>query len=334
MKHTALQSFIKHLRDADPAHRASLYFIIAKEAHPRDEAVKLLREKLEGEWSCFEAKKLEPRKLGEEAGSYTFFSRKRVICIQNLHELNKAAQAQLEELIAHPSADLTFVLTSESWNRGTKFYKNAEKQGVILDIPEEKPWEKERTVRGWLMERVQKEGYQIRPDAAQLMLQQLGTNATLLEQELQKLFAYTVADKIITVSAVTAICDVVNTQNIWQLGDAVLKRDGAGALGVAKALMADGLPFFGLMTQLRTQIQNKFQVCSILETGGNPADVAAHFPYMKGRILDENCRLAHGYGMERFRRAVLAFAETELKAKSQPLTDEWLAERLITQLIR
>lgn len=332
MKYTALQPFLKHLRDAAPAHCASLYFLVAKEPHTRKEALKMVKEKLEGEWTVYEAKRLEPRILAEEVGSYTFFSRKRVICIDNIHELNKTTQTQLETLLEKPIADLTFVLSGESWNRGTKFYKNAEKQGVILDVPDEKPWEKERSIRQWLIDYVQKEGYQLQPEAVQLMLQQLGTDALLLEQELQKLFLYTIEKKRITIEDVTAICGVVNVRNIWQLGDAVLKRDSAQAISIAKALMADGLPFFSLMTQLRTQIQNKFQVCSILTTGGGLADVAAHFPYMKGRILEQNCQLAQGYGLERFRRAVITFADTELRAKSQNISDEWLTERLITHL--
>lgn len=333
MKYTALQAFAKHVREAAPDHFASLYFVLAKEAFARDEAVKLLEQKLNCEWKTLDAKKLEPNQLNDEANSYSFFSRQKCIHIRNLQDLAKHTQQALEVFVEKMPRDLRLILSAETWNRATKFYKNVEKQGIVLDIPEEKSWEKEGAMQQWLVARAAQEGFQLRPDAAQLMTQQLGTDALQLTQELLKLTAYVGTRKEITVQDINAICDVVNVQNIWQLGDALMQRDGGAAIKISKALIADGLPFFVLMKQIRTQVQTKFQICSILSTGGTPADVASQYPYMKGRILDQNCRMAQNYGMARFRRAMLVLAETELMAKSQS-DDGWLAERLITQLIR
>lgn len=334
MKYTALQAFSKHIREAGPDHYSPLYFILAKESFVRDEASKMLENKFAGEWQTLEAKKLEPQQLNDEVNSYSFFHKQKCIHIRNLHDLSKQAQQALEPIIEKPLRDLRLILSAESWNRATKFYKNAEKQGIVLDIPEEKSWEKESSMQQWLIARATQDGIQLRPDAALLMTQQLGTDASQLSQELQKLGAYIGARTEITTKDVMAICAVVNVQNIWQLGDAIMQRDGAIAMKISKALIADGLPFFVLMKQIRTQMQTKFQVCSILANGGNPGDVAAAFPYMKGRILDQNCRLANNYGIARFRRAMLVLAETELMAKSQSGDDGWLAERLITHMVR
>lgn len=334
MKYTQLQAFAKHIRDASPDHLSSLYFILAKESFTREEAVKLLQQKLEGEWKVFDAKKMDVQALHDEHGSYSFFSRKKNILIRDLHEATKATLQVLESFIEKPSSDLTFIFASESCNRATKFYKNAEKQGIILDIPEEKSWEKENSMQQWIVQQVRQEGFQIQPDTVRLMVQQLGTDAASIQQELNKLYAYLGERREITPQDIAAICNVVQQQNIWQLGDALMKRDGASAIEISKALITDGLPFFVLMKQIRTQFQTKFQVCSILTSGGTQADVAAQFPYMKGRILEQNCSLALNYGIPRFRRAMLTLAETELMAKSQSGDDSWLAERLITHLIR
>jgi DNA polymerase-3 subunit delta len=334
MKYTALTAFAKHVREAGPDHFSPLYFILAKESFVRDEAVKLLEQNLKGEWQTLESKKLDPNELSDAINTYSFFSKQKCVYVRNIQDLSKQAQQVLELIIEKPPCDLRLILSGETWNRTTKFYKNSEKQGVVLDIPEEKSWEKENTMQQWLATRAQQEGVQLRPDAAHLMIQQIGTDPAFLAQELHKVHTYIGARKEITVQDVAAICDVVNIQNIWQLGDALMQRDGGLAIKIGKALMADGLPFFVLMKQIRTQLQTKFQVCSILTTGGNPGDVAAAYPYMKGRILDQNCRLASGYGMARFKRAMLVLAETELMAKSQSVDDGWLAERLITQLIK
>lgn len=334
MKYTALTAFAKHVREAGPDHFSPLYFILAKESFVRDEAIQLLEQKLTGEWRNFEAKRLEPEQLNDEIHSFSFFSKQKCIHIRNIQDLGKPVQQILEELIEKQPRDVRLILSGETWNRATKFYKNSEKQGIVLDIAEEKSWEKEGSMQQWLIVRAAQDGFNLRPDAAQLMVQQIGTDSSFLSQELYKVCTFAGKRTEITIQDVSAICDVVNIQTIWQLGDALMQRDGASAIRIGKGLLAEGLPFFVLMKQIRTQMQTKFQVCSILATGGNPGDVAAAFPYMKGRILDQNCRLANQYGISRFRRAMLTLAETELMAKSQSAEDGWLAERLITQLVR
>ncbi len=334
MKYTAPQPFAKHIREAAPSHFSCLYFIICKEGYVRTESVNLLKQNLKGEWTVLEGKGLTPQQLSNEVNAYSFFTSNKIIHIRSLHELSKATQQQLEVFLQKPLKNLTIVLSGESCNRATKFYKNVEKLGVVLDIPEEKSWEKENSIQQWLFNYAASKGVKMPHECARLLVQQMGTDKENLSSELEKLITFLGERKEITIDDVTTICDVVNLQNIWQLGDALLQRNGADAVKIAKGLMQDGLPFFVLMKQIRTQLQTKFQVCSILASGGTQGDVTALFPYMRGRILEQNCNLAKSFGMERFRRAMLTLGEIELMAKSQSGEDSWLLLRLILKLVK
>ncbi|MBS4168292.1 hypothetical protein [Parachlamydia sp. AcF125] len=67
-------------------------------------------------------------------------------------------------------------------------------------------------------------------------------------------------------------------------------------------------------------------------SGGNLADIAAQFPYMKGAILKKNLQMARAYGLERFKKGMMLIDETELLAKNSGADSACLAERLLIKL--
>lgn len=312
-----------------------LYLIVAKEAHIREEAVShLLKHTAQGDMSVrtFDGSRVQIEELFQEFDTLSFFSKKRIVVLHRLEEMPKPLLKRLESYLSSPHPDVCLIMDAGEINRATNIFKLSEKNGVVLDVPEEKPWEKQRSMQSWLLEQAGKHGCSMAADAAHMMVQQLGTDGLTLSRELEKLVLYIGGRTQITLSDVQAVCGAVNTHTAWQLGDALVQRNAAEALKIGTGLLDDGVSFFQLIRQIRSQFQTKYQVCSLLTNGGSPADVACEFPYMKGRILDQNCRMAHGYGMARFQKAMLKIDETEAMAKSVTADEYLLTERLIAEL--
>lgn len=339
MKYSTISAFEKHLEGAAPKHFSDIYLILAKESFARKQATDrltalVLKNEVSPELSLhvFDAEKNAVDEVLQELETMAFFSKRRVIVIHNADSFDKAATLKLEAYCSVPNRAVCLVVTASTLNRATTFYKKLEKVGVVLDVAEEKPWEKEKTLADWLHKESIRQGKQLSPQVTQMLIKQLGSDQMLLSNELAKLICYVGERKAIVEKDVEAICPVTNLANGWQLGEAIFRRDATSALRISKGLLADGIALIALLRQIRSQFQTEFQVCSILAHGGTEGDVAREFPYMKGMILERHIRQSQTYGVHRFKQGLLAIDETEVQAKNSATDAEFLAEKLIIKL--
>lgn len=338
MKYNNLRAFEKHLEGAYPSHLAPVYLLLAKDDFQRKEAYhRLIHHLLGGQVNplalrVFDEDKIDIDKVIEELQSLVFFSTKRIIVIEHAENLLKPATERLLSYYEQPNPSLFLVLIGTSISAATSFYKKSEAIGVILEIPEEKPWEKEKSLKEWIDKKMANLGKQIDPQANQMLLKQIGTDQAILNQEIEKLACYVGERRQVQVQDVNAVCISVNVENVWQLGEAIFRRDGAAALRIALALIQEGTPLLILLRQIRSQFQTDFQVCTILSQGGNAVDVGKQFGYMKGQILEKHIQLAKNYGIERFRKGILLIDDAEFASKNSSMENAYLVERLIAKL--
>lgn len=339
MKYTNLRAFEKHLEGASPAHFSNIYMILIKDRFTRKMAVdrlltSLLKEQKHPELclKIFEGEQLSANSVLEELNGLTLFSERQVIAVELPEKPAKPLLTALESYSKNPSRSLFLIISSAAVNHSTNFYKSLEKTSVLLEVAEEKGREKERTLIEWVTAKVAAAGKKIESQASHYFLQQVGTDLALLHNELEKLLCYVGDRTNIIVQDVSAICANINFETIWQLGEAIFRRDAATALRISKALLDDGTAFLSLVRQIRTQFQTEYQVCSILNSGGNSSDISKQFPYMTGFILDRHQKMAQAYGMSRFKKGILHIDQLETLAKNSALTHELLAEMLIIKL--
>lgn len=338
MKYTNLAAFEKHLEGAAPNHFSQIYLVLSKESFVRKQATDVLTalylkgEQPELSLHTFDGDKHSIDMIMRELMSMPLFSKKRLIIVHNVDALDKDATTKLEAYAAAPNRSVCFAATATTVNRATTYYKKMEKIGVVLDVAEEKPWEKEKYVADWLFNEAAKIGKKLPMPSCQALVKQLGTDQSVLQSELQKLICYVGERQTITDRDIAAICSVANLDNGWQLGEAIFRRDPPAALRISKGLLTDGIALIALLRQIRSQFQTEFQICTILTRGGTPNDVAQEYPYMKGAILDRHVRQSQEYGLQRFKEGVLAIDAAELQAKNSMVDPDFIAERLIIKL--
>ncbi|PJD95953.1 MAG: DNA polymerase III subunit delta [Parachlamydia sp.] len=338
MKYTNFSAFEKHVQHAAPNHFAPLYLLIAADDFERQKAENLLRREILGKkhppyaFVSREAEAFTLQELVNELSSGDMFTPRRIVLIQHLEGLKKAQKEHLENYFANPAPNICVICSAVSFNRGTTFYKKAEKAGVIFDVEEKKPWELEKLWIEQVAAAIQAEGKTIEHGAAHLLVKQVGSSSALLHQEIEKLMCYGGNRAAVTVKDIQAVCVKASLETIWQLGDAIFQREAALALRIGLALLEEGTPFLILLRQIRSQFQTKFQLCSIHASGGTLADITAQFPYMKGAVLDKNLAMAREYGLARFKQGMILIDAFELEAKNGSADSAYLAERLLIKL--
>ena len=282
MKYSNLRAFEKHVEGTVVWHSAKCLCYPPKEEDFAEKAFTASSTK--AEIKVFESEQANIDDILMELNAFSLFAEKRVVLINNADKFPKSSCEKLEAYFAAPNRSVCLILSASSLSASTNFYKKIEKAGVILDLIEEKPWEKEKSLSEWGASKISSRREKtIHPQALQHLVKQVGSDQGLLQNELEKLISYVGDRKEITPQDVGAICTGVNDENIWQLGEAIFRLDAAAALRISKALLDDGVPFMTLLRQIRSQFQTDFQVCTILSSGGSKADVAGQFPDNVGK---------------------------------------------------
>lgn len=341
MKYTHLNAFKKHVQDSIPDLLSDIYLILAKEEYIRRQAIDcLIRsslpevKSLEMSVQVFDAAEYTANSILQELETLNFFVKKRIVVVHHVDHFDKASTLKFEAYFAKPNRSVMLILAAETLKSTMTFYKRAEKAGVVFDVPEEKPWEKEKSLTEWVLQEAFASQKQMSPSTALSFVKRIGHDQSLLYQELKKLFCYIGDRPAIQTLDIEAICTTTQMDTGWQLGEAVFQKNTGEALRMARGILAEGAAFIALLRQLRSQFQTQVLISSILKNGGTAADVALEFPYMKGAILDKNIRQSQGYGMDPLRQGLLMIDQTELAAKSTGANIEFLADMLMVKLTK
>lgn len=338
MKYTQLNAFEKHLNAASPHHFADVYVILSKESFERRLGEELLLKFMHSAFSGLSPVILEGEDVGAQAlrtelNTLSFFTPRHLVVIQHVEKLKAAAKEVLDDYLTKPSRKLFLVLSAESLAVNTVLYKKAEKAGVVLELGiGEKSWEKESRMAEWLVSSAASADKKLDSRAAQAMLQQLGVDQALLNQELQKLICYVGERSLITTEDVVTICINVNVETIWQLGEAIFKSEAGSAFRIAKSLLRQGGALIPLLRQLRTQFQTGLLVSSVLSKGGAPEEISKSLPYLKGSLLQRQIDFSKRYGMARYKKGLIQIDATETLSKNSAVDHELLLDKLLITL--
>lgn len=340
MKYTNINSFEKHLKDASPSHLSPVYLILSKDRfllkNGVDLFLKALKHKDSSSFSVisFDSEHLSIGAIQDELLTQSLFSKQKAVWVDLGEKPATSFLKDLQECIDSLSQGTYVLFSAAAINHATGFYKKVEKLGIILEVAEEKSWEKEKNLAAWVVQQLTEDGKTIESHACQQLIKQIGSDQAVLFQEIRKLVCYIGDRKHITLEDVRAICTTINIENAWQLGEALFKRDIAASMRISKALLDEGTPFLTLLRQMRNQFQTDYAICTILDSGGTGQEISQAFPYMKGFILEKHMRTAKEYGRENFRNGLLHIDAMELMAKNGSVDPYFLAELLTIKLTR
>lgn len=339
MRYDNLPAFEKYLEGTPLKQLSQFYFVIGKEKIEFEEAIDLLLRFIlpsdamrEFALTSFNGAQIQEAALGEALDSASFFSELQVIYIKQFDESKKTIQEKIEKSLSHLQPSQYILLHAGSWPKNSSFYKAAEKQGMILDLAELKPWEKEKRLIAWVNKQVIEARKLISYPVCQLLVKRVGNDQLLLSQEIKKLLIYCAEKKEITAQDVEAICIQEQIDTIWQLGEAIFRRDTAAALHTGNAFLSDGQPLLPLLRQIRSQFQTELQVCLLLAQGKQGHEITQQFPYMKGQILERHLHQAKHYGLKAIKEGLLLIDETEIRAKNSSIDEKILLELLLCYL--
>ncbi len=326
MKYDNVSGFTKHIEASAQKHLSAVYLIIHKEEGTRKTLLQTTLHFCPKPHITFSCDSCDPRTLLLELQTGSLFSPQKSIV---LHQIEKAKKAQevLLDFLKRPQPSIYLVLETGSLSPTSPLYKEIEKIGVIFDGSKEKAWMKEKALVEWVKQEVQKRGKKINDQVAADFIRQIGREMAVVPSELDKLCLYIGKQVEITGKDIAAICIKASHETIWQLGDAIFARDRKGALAALSSLLAqeESVPLV-LIKQIRSQMETKFQVASMLAEGRTPGEITEHYPYMQGQILGRNISQAQTFGLQSLKQALILLDETEFQLKNAKTDPKFLIE--------
>ncbi len=186
--------------------------------------------------SLFDARSNTVAGVLQAADTATFTLGTRLLLVSAADAWKAADRDRVADYLADPVPGVCIALAGENFRKTERLTKLLEKGGQVLryDLP------KRSEVAGWLREHARARGARLgAPEARRLVALVGADHPDLLESELAKLAAYTLG-RPITEHDIDAVCSPTLDARIYELTDAVGKRDAAAAFRVLEGLFAGG----------------------------------------------------------------------------------------------
>ncbi|WP_428386295.1 DNA polymerase III subunit delta [Mucisphaera sp.] len=153
----------------------------------------------------------------DELRTFGLMQSHKLVVVEEAEAFVKEHRSALERYAESPSEHATLVLRSPVWRKG-KLDKRIEQIGAIVACEPPSP----REAAAWLTRRAKAEhGAELRPEAASMLVERLGTDLARLDQEVGKLTAMVENDRI-TTDDVLRVVGKSSDEQAWIAQDAAL----------------------------------------------------------------------------------------------------------------
>jgi DNA polymerase-3 subunit delta len=278
--------------------------------------------------SSFPGDKASLAAVLEELQTLPFLSPRRLVVLEHADPFVTRCRAALEKYVAQPSATGVLVLEVKTWPSTTRLAKQISAEATIVckalpahRLPE---W----CVR-WASTR---HGKQLVAAAAKLLVDLVGEEMGLLDQELAKLAVYVGEARRIDTADVDQLVGSSRMESTWKIFDAIGASRTGEALTILDRLFDQGDDPIRILGAFSLQLRRLAQAYR-LNRQGRPLGTAleeAGFPPFAIRAGEQQLR---HLGQRRAERLYDWLLETDLGLKgSSPLPPRTLLERLVVRL--
>lgn len=261
------------------------------------------------------------------ASTFPFGSEKKIITVKQAEKLKD--KKELVSYLKSPAEFSTIIFLHEGTisNPETEPYKTLASYGFLYEAKELKG----KSLIEWLISAVVKAGKTISYENAQMLTDISGENRSALEAQLEKIFLYIGENKEITIDSIRGLSTSLKQYTVFDLQNALGKRNKSSALKVAHNLLQNGTEpiqiiamlnkyFSGLarLPELASANTNEFQIARIL--GTHPYFLKE---YHSARKLYSNQQLAAVFS---------ALLKADISVKTTSIDDYTLIGVLIAEI--
>jgi DNA polymerase III subunit delta len=286
--------------------------------------------------SSFEGRGAVFRDVHEVLSTVAMFGGgKRLAVVEDADDFVTRYRAELEDYVARPSRSGVLALELDSLPSNTRLYKAIAAEGLLIDCGAPAAARLTKWLGDWGKQR---HGVQISSAAADMLVEMIGPELGLLDQELAKLALLAGDDKKITPELVGRSVGGWRAKTTWDMLDAALDGKVSEAMLQLDRLLASGEQPVGLLGQISASLR-RFAAATRLvlqaEAAGRRASLREVLEHsgVRSFVIQKAERQLRHLGRHRGARLYrwLLQADLDLKGESA-MPPRLVLERLILRL--
>lgn len=307
-----------------------VYLLFGEEDYLKNQYKNRLRKAILSEedtmnFSSFQGRTTDVRKLIDQAETLPFFAEHRMILIED-SGFFKNASPELAEYIPQIPAETILVFVEKDVDKRGKLYKAVQKRGRAVELGRQD----EKTLQSWVLGMLKKEKRAITRDALALFLEKAGNDMENIANELEKLLTYTYGKEAVEYSDVEDICTVTTESRVFEMIRAVAEKKQKEALDLYYDLLSLKEPPMRILFLIARQFNQMMQIKDLRERGYGASEIASKAgiaPF----IVKKSLAQASHFEMDELCRAVKDCVEAEEAVKTGRLGDSLAVELVIVK---
>ena len=272
----------------------------------------------------------------QDAESVPFFGERRLVLVDNPsfftgEKEKKSMDHQLERLQAYlenpmESSVMVFFAPYDKLDQRKKIVKQLKKVAVLLDASELT----ERDVKQYIQDSLRNHQYIIQEEALETLLVKTQYSLTNSMKELDKLMIASIDTKMIPLELVESLVAKTLEQNIFELGESILKKEGVKALQIYHDMLLQKEDPLKMNAILLGQFRLLLQVSYLKREGYQEPEIQKTLgvhPYRVKIALQQSRR----FGLPLLEKAFMQLVDTEYALKTSVGIKEMQLEWFILQ---
>jgi len=185
----------------------------------------------------------------------------------------------------------------------------------------------------WIEARIRAKGGQITRDTTQELMRTVGDNLRLLDQELEKLVAYTAGKRPISPEDVQLLVPLARREKIWDMVDALGEGRGRRAIASLHRLLDDGDHPLYVLAMIVRQYRILLQVKDLTARGLRSSAIAKELK-LRDFVVEKMVRQARRYSLPQLEAIYARLLATDLAIKTGQMDAVLALDVLVAELVQ
>jgi len=311
-----------------------VYLLLGPEEYNCGQALAILKNRtitpgaVDFDYSVFTAGDARVQEILESASTFPMLSPRRLIVVEDIGKFKDSEAETLLDGLNRISPRSTIILTAVELDKRKKFFKTAQKDFCLCEFPRLKGPVLER----WAETFVRKQGYRISTVALKRVIDIAGADLQTLASEFEKLMLYAGEEKVIPDAVIEDLVRASRQQSIFDLTNAVGRRDRNGALRSLGNLLGMGEHPLVVVTMLARHCRQTLIAIEGLRERKNPRDIAsaAQIPQF---AIDQFLAGVRAVNPDTVKGMYIRLAAIDRQLKSSSLDGRALLEGLLCEFV-
>ncbi|MBR4608401.1 MAG: DNA polymerase III subunit delta [Lachnospiraceae bacterium] len=307
---------------------ANVYLLYGEERYLKKQYTDKLRKALAGDDEMnvhfFEGKDISVAQIIDLAETMPFLADRRVIFLSD-SGLFKSGGEQMADYLAAPNDTTFFVFTESEVDKRSKLFKTVSAKGCAVEFTTQD----DNTLKRWVASLLAREGKKVTEATVMLFLSKTGTDMENIQSELEKLICYCMDKDVVTSADVEAICTTRLQDRIFDMVEAVTRRQTTKALELYYDLLALKVQPLQILAMLARQYNLTYQAKELKKRGVPDREIASKIgvpPFVVGKYLSQ----AGQQKSSDLRRALEQCVQADQDVKSGLINDKMAVEIIIS----